>query len=181
MKLRNLVFLIIITISCSDFSKKEQINKVNKLEKELGKLEQDLMANKIDTLSGLRSAINSVEIRIKNNLYLDTINMAFGKKMDDYKRMRRSLGPIGKSFEQLKMGVIEEKEALKNLKLDIQNGEGERNLYDQHITFESTKIKQLNTLLISYKGSKSEAMEAFRRLHKELDSLSMTLINSTND
>lgn len=80
MKLRNLVFLIIITISCSDFSRKEQINKVNKLEKELGKLEQDLIANKIDTLSGLRSAINSVEIRIKNNLYLDTINMALGKK-----------------------------------------------------------------------------------------------------
>jgi hypothetical protein len=107
--------------------------------------------------------------------------MALGKKMDDYKRMRRSLGPIGKSFEQLKTGVIEEKEALKNLKLDIQNGEGERNLYDEHITFESTKIKQLNTLLISYKGSKSEAMEVFSRLHKELDSLSMTLINSRND
>ena len=169
MKLRNLVFLMIITISCSDFSKKEQITKVNKLEKELGKLEKDLIANKIDTLSGLRSAINSVEIRIKNNLYLDTINMVLGKKMDDYKRMRKSLGPIGKSYEQLKTGVFEEKEALKNLKLDIQNGEGERNLYDQHITFESTKIKQLNTLLISYKGSKSEAMEVFGRLHNELD------------
>jgi len=39
----------------------------------------------------------------------------------------------------------------------------------------------LNTLLISYKGSKSEAMEVFSRLHKELDSLSMTLINSRND
>ena len=181
MKLRNLVFLMIITISCSDFSKKEQITKVNKLEKELGKLEKDLIANKIDTLSGLRSAINSVEIWIKNNLYLDTINMALGKKMDDYKRMRKSLGPIGKSYEQLKTGVFEEKEALKNLKLDIQNGEGERNLYDQHITFESTKIKQLNTLLISYKGSKSEAMEVFGRLHNELDSLSMTLINTSND
>ena len=78
----------------------------------------------------------------------------------------KKLGPIGKSYEQLKTGVFEEKEALKNLKLDIQNGEGERNLYDQHITFESTKIKQLNTLLISYKGSKSEAMEVFGRLHR---------------
>jgi hypothetical protein len=176
-----LLFLLFTLFSCSDFKKKDQLEKIQGSQRNLSDIEKELKINKIDTMSKIRLATNEVELRIKNNLVLDTINLVLGKKMDDYKRMRRSLGPIGKSFEQLKTGVIEEKEALKNLKLDIQNGEGERNLYDQHITFESTKIKQLNTLLISYKGSKSEAMEVFTRLHKELDSLSMTLINSRND
>jgi len=40
------------------------------------RLESKLLSNKIDTISALQLSTSTVELRIKNNLVLDTINMS---------------------------------------------------------------------------------------------------------
>ena len=171
-----LLFLLFTLFSCSDFHKKEQLEKIQLSQRNLSDIEKELKINKIDTISKIRLATNEVELRIKNNLVLDTINLVLGKKMDDYKLMRKSFDPLGRSYGNLIIGIGEERMTLNNLAADIQNGEGERNKYDTYIVYENNKIKQLKILLNSYISFKNKTMETFFRLHNELDSISRALI-----
>ena len=177
MNMKNGFLLIaaLLLIACSDFAKKDQLVKITDLQKKITALEGQVTKNKIDSISEIKLATSEVELRIKKNLYLDTINLELGKKMDDYKRMRRSFMPLAKSYSQLIKGIREERLALKNLKLDVQNGEGERGKYDEYIAFEANKINQLMTLLEAYISYKDETMKTYFRLHPSLDSLSRTL------
>ncbi len=174
-KIGFILFAGLLLMACSDFAKKDQLVKIVDFQKKINELEAQLTKNKIDTISGIKLATAEVELRIKKNLYLDTINLALGKKMDDYKIMRRSFMPLAKSYNQLIKGISEERLALSNLKLDIENGEGDRGKYNDYITFEANKINQLKALLQSYISSKDETMKTFFRLHPYLDSLSRTL------
>jgi len=169
-------FLSVVLISCSDFKKKEQLAQLTRFQKEVEQLNLDLKKNKIDTIARIGLATSEVELRIKNNLKSNTIDMVFGKKMDDYKRMRRSFAPLGGMYQKLKKEIEEERTALMNLKTDIQNGEGERKKYPDFISFESNKIMQLKELLKDYTLSKNNTMQTFFRLHPGLDSLSRALI-----
>ena len=177
MNIKNGFLLIaaLLFMACSDLAKKDQLVKITDLQKKISALEGQVTKNKIDSISEIKLATSEVELRIKKNLYLDTINLELGKKMDDYKRMRRSFMPLAKSYSQLIKGIREERLALKNLKLDVQNGEGERGKYDEYIAFEANKINQLMTLLEAYISYKDETMKTFFRLHPSLDSLSRTL------
>ena len=75
-----LLFLLFTLFSCSDFHKKEQLEKIQLSQRNLSDIEKELKINKIDTISKIRLATNEVELRIKNNLVLDTINLVLGKK-----------------------------------------------------------------------------------------------------
>ncbi len=138
---------VLTLASCSDLHKKDQIAEIDQMNNTLDSIQEVLFKNEIDTIAALRVATNSVEIRIKNYYYADTIDMALGKKMDAYKVMRRDLGPLGRSFNAIKKGVTEQKKSLNNLKTDIENGDGERKKYDEYIAFEKDKTHQLQSLL----------------------------------
>lgn len=177
--MKKLAFLFVLSIlftACSDLAKEKQLKSIAVQQNKLSQLDLKLSANKIDTVAGLRWACNAVEIRIKNNLYQDTVDNVLGKKMDDYKRMRRSFGPISKAYSQLKGAVKEENLALNNLRFDIENGSGQRDKYDNFIAFEKDKIDQMNILYEDYAARKKDAMFTFNRLHASLDSFSRQLL-----
>lgn len=80
---RSITFLLslsILVVSCSDLKKDEQLKRISKLEKGLALIEKQRLKNEIDTLTALKIATNAVEIRIKNYLVLDTIDLVLGKK-----------------------------------------------------------------------------------------------------
>jgi hypothetical protein len=178
------VFLIltcsILIFSCSDLKKDEQLKRISKLEKGLTLIEKERFKNEIDTLTALKIATNAVEIRIKNYLVLDTINLVLGKKMDAYKIMRRSLKPLGKQNSQLKQAIREEQKSLKALKSDIEDGSGSRDKYESYILFEKNKVKQLQILLDEYLRLKQETLATYRKLHPELNQLSLDLVRKHN-
>ena len=177
MNMKNGFLLIaaLLLMACSDFAKKDQLVKITDLQKKISALEGQVTKNKIAKISEIKLATSEVELRIKKNLYLDTINLELGKKMDDYKVMRRSFEPLAKSYSQLIKGINEERLALNNLKLDVQNGEGDRGKYNEYIAFETNKTNQLTTLMEAYISHKEETMKTYFRLHPSLDSLSRTL------
>lgn len=180
---RSITFLLSLSmfiVSCSDLKKDEQLKRISKLEKGLTLIENDRLKNEIDTLTALKIATNAVEIRIKNYLVLDTIDLVLGKKMDAYKIMRRSLKPLGKQNIQLKQAIREEQKSLKDLKTDIENGSGSRDKYESYILFEKNKINQLQTLLDEYLRQKQETLATYRKLHPELNQLSLDLVRKHN-
>ena len=79
-----------LLFSCSDLQRKEHLAAIKGMRTSLDSLEKVLQDNQIDTLAGLITATMSLELRIKNNYESDTINMEFGRKMDAFKRARKS-------------------------------------------------------------------------------------------
>ena len=116
-----------------------------------------------------------VEYRIRSSFNPDTVTYEFGKKINDYKQIRKKLKPIIKNNQQLKAGTIEELICLKNLKNDIKNGVGDRSKYNEYILFEKNKINQLSLILDQIITTQHSQIETFNRLHKELYAFSQTL------
>ncbi|MEN9972182.1 MAG: hypothetical protein RIS20_529 [Bacteroidota bacterium] len=170
----------VFLFSCSDLKKDEQLKRISKLEQRLSVIEQTRIKNEIDTLSALKSTTNSVEIRLKKYLVLDTINLVLGKKIDAYKIMRRNLNPLWKQNSQLKTAIREEQRTLKALSADIENGSGSRDKYESYILFEKNKISQVDVLLKEYLRLKLETLETYHKLHAELNQLSLDLLRKHN-
>jgi hypothetical protein len=176
MKYLILILCLGSLVACSDVKKSEQLSSIDKMHISLDSIQTVLFENEIDTIAALQVATNTVELRIKNNYYADTIDMELGKKMDAYKIMRRTLSPLGKSFSVIKNGVIDEKETLDKLKSDIEKGNGERNKYNEFVLFENSKVEQLRSLLNDYIAQKEKTMKTFHDLHDELNAFSMSLL-----
>ncbi len=177
--MRLLFFLALIIglfTSCADLQKKEQLAKIDVMNQTLDSLEKELITQKIDTLPELKLSTSTVELRIKQNLFMDKVDIELGKKMDAYKRMRRALGPLGKAYGKVNKSVLEIREALKNLSSDIENGYGERDKYDEYITFEKDKITKITVLLNDYKEQKESVFKTYFELHNELYTFSMELL-----
>lgn len=168
-------------LSCTDLNKGKQISAIDGMNKTIDSIQTVLLENEIDTIAALQVATNTVELRIKNYYYADTIDMALGRKMDAYKVMRRSLGPLGRSYVTIKNGVIAERTALSNLKKDIENGDGDRKKYDEYVQFEQGKVDQLRSLLSEYVKEKNKTMKTFNELHQELYDFSMEWYHKNKD
>lgn len=172
---------VVALFSCTDLNKGKQISAIDGMNKTIDSIQTVLLENEIDTIAALQVATNTVELRIKNYYYADTIDMALGKKMDAYKVMRRSLGPLGRSFVTIKNGVKAERTALANLKKDIENGDGDRQKYGEYVDFEQAKVDQLRKLLTEYVEEKDKTMTTFNELHQELYDFSMEWYNKNKD
>lgn len=164
-------------VSCSDLKKGDQLKSIEAMNKSVDSIETVLLENEIDTLSALITATVTLELRIKNNYFADTIDMELGKKMDAFKRTRRRLGPLSGTFNTIRIGVKDEKEMLKKLKSDIENGNGDRKKYPEYITFEQKKVDQLRSLLNAYVKEKKETMEIIDRIYPEMNAFSLSLLD----
>lgn len=171
-----LPFLALVTYSCSDLKKGEYLTAIEDMNKTIDSVETVLLENQIDTLPQLTVACMGVELRIKNNYYADTIDMELGKKMDAFKRMRKRLKPIAGTFNTIKLGVKDERETLKALKTDIENGNGDRKKYGEYVEFEQQKVNQLRSLIKDYVNEKDLAVKTLDELYDELNVFSLKLL-----
>lgn len=170
--------LLLSLFSCSDIKKSRQLASIDTMEKSIDSIQKVLEANEIDTIAAVTVATMTVELRIKNNYYADTIDMALGKKMDAFKLMRRKIPKLGTSFNTIKTGVKDQKSALSNLKSDIENGNGDRKKYAEYVAFEEGKTQQLRVLLKDYVVEKEKTMKEFNNLYPEMNAFSLSLLNS---
>lgn len=167
--------ILLISVSCSDLDKDEQIKSVLELKKQVATIKQEFERIKIDSISDLKLSTYEVERRIKQNYFSDTINLEFGQKMDDFKRMRRMLGPISKEEGRLKSSISEELTQLKKLHSDISNGYGKRESYNEYIQFEKNKVSQIKVLFDEYVKLRAQFLGLYNRLNEELSDYSQSL------
>jgi hypothetical protein len=171
-------------LSCTDLERKEQLKQIARMKQSVDSLQKNLETNRIDTLSGLRTAVMNLELRIRNNYTADTINLELGKKMAQYKTVKKffkrekgegakneSLNnqTLGTAYLVVKNGLLQEQKTLDLLKSDIENGNGERNRYNEYVQFEQNKVKQLTILLEDYKKHKDKVLKMFFEVYNELD------------
>ncbi|MBU2020336.1 MAG: hypothetical protein KJ941_11880 [Bacteroidetes bacterium] len=176
MKLFFLFIIIIVFTACTDLQKPKQLQAIQSMNKTLDSIQKVVTSNPLDSANEYSILSQGVELRIKNNYFADTINMELGKKMDAYKVMRRKWAPLGYDYRNLLAGVTETKESLRQLKHDIDNGDGDRGKYNGFISFEKSKVDQLNELSKQYIDSRAETFKTFNELHQELDAFSQELV-----
>ena len=102
--------------------------------------------------------------------------MEFGRKMDAFKVMRRTLKPLRKSITLIPESIESERLKLKELKADIENGDGKREKYAEYITFEEVKVSQLRILLNEYIETRETSLNTYNDLYDELNDFSMSLL-----
>ena len=161
--------------SCSDIEKDRQVKKINVLTNSVEKLKIALTQNKISNVPEKKLAVYTVIKRIKSYYFTDTIDYQFAKKMNSYKVVKKSLKNLDGDYEKIRIALREEKIALRKLKSDIINGFGQREKYDDYISFEKNKTKKIKSLLDEYIYKKKEFTIAFDSLHPLLNDYSMRL------
>jgi hypothetical protein len=173
------ILIIIVSLSlfsCQDMKKEKQIAQVSQLIKTVDSIQTVFLAKRNDSISKIINAVFTVELRIKKNYYSDTVNVELGKKINEYKMVRKRLKPVGKQFSQINDGVLEEQNVLINLKKDIETNAGEKGKYDEYITFESKKVGQLKQVLTEMLVAQEKCVSTFNRLHPEMNNFSLSLI-----
>jgi len=176
--------LFLTLVSCTDFDRKEQLKQIANMKQTVDSLQKNLEINRIDTLAGLRTAVMNLELRIRNNYTADTIDIELSKKMAQYQTVKKffvaekeesgeneSLNSqtLGAAYLVVKNGLLQEQKTLDLLKSDIENGNGERNKYNEYLQFEQNKVKQLTILLDDYKKHKDKVLKMFFDVYNELD------------
>ncbi len=175
-----LFFVVLVLTSCSDLKREEQLVKLNALQSELIESQNEFQNAYIDSLHVITMASSDLERKLKQNYKSDTIDVALGKRIDDYKRMRRMLGPLGSFGSKLRRAYKEQEAQLKSLQTDIENGFGERNKYDEYLELEKEKNKQVFDLLQEYLRIKKEAFDIYELQHLWLSDFVVQL-TSNND
>ena len=161
--------------SCSDIEKDRQAKKINVLTNSVEKLKIALTQYKISNVPEKKLAVYTVIKRIKSYYFTDTIDYQFAKKMNSYKVVKTSLKNLDGDYEKIRIALREEKIALRKLKSDVINGFGQREKYDEYISFEKNKTKKIKSLLDEYIYKKKEFTIAFDSLHPVLNDYSMRL------
>ena len=171
------ILLVIFSFlfSCSDIEKDRQVKKINGLTNSVEKLKITLTQNKISNVPEKKLAVYTVIKRIKSYYFTDTIDYQFAKKMNSYKAARKSLIILDSDYEKIRIALREEKITLRKLKSDVLNGFGQREKYDEYISFEKNKTKKIKSLLDEYIYKKKEFTIAFDSLHPVLNDYSIRL------
>ena len=83
-------------------NRSKQIKNVDAMIKYLDSVSTIINLFKPDSLSRMANNSTNVELRIKNYLINDTIDLELGKKLDAYKIMRKSIGVLRKNNSKIK-------------------------------------------------------------------------------
>ena len=171
------ILLVIFSFlfSCSDIEKDRQVKTINVVTNSVAKMNIALTQNKISDVPEKKLGVYTVIKRIKSYYFTDTIDYQFAKKMNSYKAARKSLLILDSDYEKIRIALREEKIALRKLKSDVINGFGQREKYDEYISFEKNKTKKIKSLLDEYIYKKKEFTIAFDSLHPILNDYSMRL------
>jgi len=171
------IFLGILFISsCADLQREQFVRKIAQLNRKLDQIESNLLDKRLNDIATIKNNTIQTELRIKQNLQLDTIDMALAKKLDAYKLMRKSIKPMMQQYMKVRDGIKEEKGVLKRLRQDIQAGRGERQRYSEYIRFERQKVKQLSQLSADYLRSKEKFFSEYARLYPSVEAFSQTIL-----
>jgi hypothetical protein len=177
--MKTILFISLIgftLFSCADFDRDKLLQRVDKQQKQLNGLNMQLEKYVMKDVASLKNDALQTELRIKQNLHLDTINMELARQLEEFKLMRKSISPLMKQYLKAKNGIKEEEAVLKNLSRDIQEGRGERQRYEEYIQFEKQKVSQLSALTKDYLKARSKFIADHKRLYPPIEAFSYTLI-----
>ncbi len=169
-------FGLISLTSCMDIEASQHLDRIAELNQTVDSVETVFNEHKMDSIGAISLNAYTIENRVKRNYQADTIDMELGRKMDAFKLMRKSLKSLGTAQSSIPVSIEEERTKLKELKNDIENGDGEREKYAEYVAFEENKVDQLRVLLKDYVTTKESVVSTYKELHDELNNFSLSLL-----
>ncbi|MBM3185553.1 MAG: hypothetical protein FJZ67_04575 [Bacteroidetes bacterium] len=166
---------ILFICSCESKEKIKQIEQMTKMINETDSLNRIFEKNKLDSTAEYQLAANTCMLRLKSNYKPTKVDLVFGRKVDEFKKLQKLFKKKGnhKTIANEAMvisnSIREEKQALYNLKMDVESGHGDKNKYDEFITFEQGKVNTIKILLEQYLIKKNKYLPLFIKSVKELN------------
>jgi hypothetical protein len=164
--------------SCSDVKKSSQLATIDEMTEKLQSIKQEVIENKVDSARQYSHRAQEIELRIKNNYFEDTIDMELGNKLGRHKLMKKGFGKLNSKYENVISGCDEMLESLRQLRHDIENGDGERSKYAEYIEYEKSKFEQIEYFSKEYLELKNVTMATYDELHKEIEDFSFALLKN---
>ena len=162
-------------VACANVNKPEQLAKIDAMMASIDSVELVVQENNLDSGMHYHTSAEAVERRIKNNYYTDTIDLIVAKKMDAFKVMRRKIKPLTYDYNNLVKGCVEARAKLNLLRTDIENGNNERDRYDEFLKFEANKVYQLQVLCEGYHVDHTKMTGTYNELFDFLNKFSLEL------
>jgi hypothetical protein len=169
--------LILLLTACESTEKHKQLSRLTKMIAQTDSLKSVLLQNKIDSVVDYQVQANALMIRLKNNYRPTKIDLNFGRKVNEFKELqmlfilekeenKRTLpGEFGVVFSSLD----EEKMTLNLLKVDVENGRGDKKKYNEFINFEQGKLNTIEGMLEHYLMRKKRYLPRFKKCLQELN------------
>lgn len=168
---------ILLICSCESSEKIKQIEQLTKMIEQTDSLNRIFEKNKMDSVVEYQLAANTCMLRLKNNYKPDKVDMDFGHKVNEFKELQmlfikekeENKRTLSDQAMVISNSIREEKQALNNLKMDIEGGKGNQEKYNEFITFEQSKVNTIKVLLEQYLIRKNKYLPRFRKSVKELN------------
>ncbi len=174
-----IIFIVLIgglLASCVDLEKSTQIESIDAMNSTLDSIEIVLEEHTFDSLFPMQRNSYAIENRVKNYYVSDTIDLALGRKMDAFKKMRKNMEPLARARQTLLSSIKEERLSLIDLQNDIDGSNGEREKYGEFIQFEEAKLDQLRALINDYVTTKISVIETYESYYDDLNEFSFALL-----
>ncbi|MFM2037355.1 MAG: hypothetical protein RL432_294 [Bacteroidota bacterium] len=160
--------LLLFLLACSDFRQKEQLRSIDKLLTSLDSLQKVGIDEFPDSINRMRMDMMHTETSLKNKLVLDSVDRAYAKDMDAYKKARKSIGKLNTYYVELKAAIKKERKQLKTLRNDVQNGWGKRDRYDTYIELEQKNVQVLGNRSSELLQKAVTIGDTYRLLHPKM-------------
>lgn len=116
--------------SCTNFHKKERLNKIDSIAKDLSEMNEQLSTMTLDTIE-LRSQLDTLFYKVYQ--IEDTISLDFMYKIDSLRQWNEQLEERNAILNKLQLDLPESMTRLDDLEKDIEMDFGKREKYDSYI------------------------------------------------
>lgn len=158
--------------SCSDVKRKEQLATIDQMVSSVDSLETVLKNNPADNSKVMSDSLKAMESRFKMYYISDTIDRVLVTEVNDLKQARKTLSHLSKDHKNFTQGCPELKESLRQLRYDIDNGDGDRKKYAEYIGFEQSKLRDLTLLSKEYIEQREMSYDRYDRLFEKWNAFS---------
>jgi hypothetical protein len=155
--------------SCLDISKQQHLDQLSTLEKRVDSIQVEFEQLKKDTIEEVIYTMKETNIKIKDNIGDDTIDIEMAKKLEEYGKIFRQLTAIESYNNKILFGSQDIKNTVGKLYRDIESGNGERVNYEKFVKFETKKVKELQNLLTDLERIQRDNIQAFKQVHPEIE------------
>jgi vacuolar-type H+-ATPase subunit I/STV1 len=160
---------LLVLTSCLDMSKQQHLDQLSNLDKRIDSIQVEFEQLKKDTIEEIIYTMKETNIKIKDNIGDDTIDLETAKKLEDYGKIFRQLSAVEGYNNKILFGSQEVKNSVEKLYRDIESGNGERVNYEKFVKFETKKVKELHSLLIDLERVQRENIQAFQKVNPEIE------------
>ena len=162
------LLIIVSIVSCSDMDRGKQLRKIQTIDNTLDSIQTVLIDNSdLEEIQFIQGCKKDLSSRILSSQ--DTISFELAIMLDVYNNAMNNINPLIIQRSVLDSNIIKQKEDLLSLKLDIENGSGKRNEYDEYINFESNKTEQLRNELITFIEMRNTLFEVQAEFYQKIE------------